>query len=250
MFARTGEQKETLTSCDSHAASRAAARPQGVQARRVNAAVADRWIILSTGMSAGSDLTRVLDAAARGDVHAASHLLPLVYEELRTLAAQRIAQERPGRTLQATALVHEAYVRLVGAGANPPQQFSGRAHFFGAAAEAMRRILVEAARRRDRVKRGGGLSREELDASRLEAPAEASEVADDLVELDAALDRLARQDAQAAELVKLRFFAGLTIPQSAEMLGVSPRKADLLWSFARAWLRRELAGCSLPRGGP
>ena len=186
---------------------------------------------------AGRDVTQILNAAAQGDCRAADELLPLVYDELRKLAAQRMAGEAPGQTLQATALVHDAYVRLVDV--NDPQHWNGRGHFFAAAAEAMRRILVEQARRRNRLKRGGGVEREELDASRIAAPAEAPE---ELLELDAALDRLAAEDAVAAELVKLRYFAGLTIPQAAEVLDVSARKADFIWAFARAWLRRQLAG--------
>jgi RNA polymerase sigma factor (TIGR02999 family) len=181
-------------------------------------------------------VTRILCDLRRGDVAAAEQLLPLVYAELRQLAAQRLRGEPVGQTLQATALVHEAYLRLVDV--EQTQEWNGRGHFFAAAAEAMRRILVESARRRNRIKRGGGIEREALVASQLVAP----EVPDDLLELDAALDRLAREDAQSAELVKLRYFAGLTIPQAAEILSISPRKADFLWLFARAWLRRELAG--------
>lgn len=182
-----------------------------------------------------SDVTRILSAIEQGDQAAAEQLLPLVYDELRRLAAQKMAQEKPGQTLQATALVHEAYLRLVDV--EKGQQWNGRGHFFAAAAEAMRRILVENARRRGRVKHGGGRSREELAPSQIAAP----EASQDLLALDKALDRLDEQDHQAAELVKLRYFAGLTIPQAAEILDISPRKADFLWSFARAWLRRELA---------
>jgi RNA polymerase sigma factor (TIGR02999 family) len=183
-----------------------------------------------------NQVTQILAALEQGNAHAANQLLPLVYEELRRLAAQRLTHEKPGQTLQATALVHEAYLRLVDV--EHVQQWNCRGHFFAAAAEAMRRILVESARRRSQIKRGGGMEREALDASHLVAP----EVPDDLLELDAALDRLAHEDPQSAELVKLRYFAGLTIPQAAEVLSISPRKADFLWSFARAWLRRELAG--------
>jgi len=183
-----------------------------------------------------SAVTRILSAIHDGDARAADRLLPLVYQELRKLAAHRLESERAGQTLQATALVHEAYLRLVDV--QDAQQWNGRGHFFAAAAEAMRRILVESARRRNQIKRGGGIEREALDAARLVAP----EVPDDLLELDAALDKLAREDPQSVELVKLRYFAGLTIPQAAEMLSISPRKADFLWSFARAWLRRELDG--------
>jgi RNA polymerase sigma factor (TIGR02999 family) len=185
---------------------------------------------------ADNNVTRILNAAAQGDPQAAGELLPLVYEELRRLAAQRVSAERADQTLQATALVHEAYLRLVDV--DDPQQWNGRGHFFAAAAEAMRRILVESARRRKQLKRGGGVQRETLDEREIAAPADAP---DDLLELDAALERLAGEDAQSAQLVKLRYFAGLTIPQAAEILGISPRKADFIWSFARAWLRREMA---------
>ncbi len=184
------------------------------------------------------DVTRMLSAVEKGDPAAAGKLLPLVYDELRKLAAHRMATESPGHTLQATALVHEAYLRLVDA--DNAQQWNGRGHFFAAAAEAMRRILIDNARHKRRSKHGGDLKRINLDdAAELGALAAGD---DDLLELDAALDRLSLEDEQSAQLVKLRYFAGLTIPQAAEVLGVSPRKADLLWSFARAWLRRELAG--------
>jgi RNA polymerase sigma factor (TIGR02999 family) len=178
-----------------------------------------------------SEVTRILSAIDQGDPHAAEQLLPLVYDELRKLAAQRLSQEKPGHTLEATALVHEAYLRLVG-----DQQFANRGHFFAAAAEAMRRILVESARRRSRTKHGSDRKRMELDGSAIVAP----EIDHNLIALDEALDRLAKEDSLSAQLVKLRYFTGLTIPQAAEMLGVSPRKADFLWSFARAWLRREI----------
>ena len=188
-----------------------------------------------------SEVTRILSAIEQGEPQASERLLPLVYDELRKLAAQKLAQEKPGQTLQATALVHEAYLRLV----QSPQReqwaakdWNSRGHFFAAAAEAMRRILVENARRRSRAKHGGGRERVELDSSALVAP----EIDHDLIALDEALDRLAAADALSAQVVKLRYFAGLTIPQTAEMLGVSPRKADFLWSFARAWLRREIEG--------
>ena len=183
-----------------------------------------------------TDVTQILSQIKSGDPSAAEQLLPLVYEELRKLAAHKLTQEPPGQTLQGTALVHEAYVRLVGEGG--PQHWNGRAHFFGAAAEAMRRILVENARRRGRSKHGGNRRREELAPNEIAVP----DVAEDLLALDEALLRLVEQDPQAAELVKLRYFAGLTIAQAAEILGVSPRKADFLWSFARAWLRREIKG--------
>ena len=180
------------------------------------------------------NVTQVLRQIESGDPSAAEQLLPLLYDELRQLAVQRLAHEKSGQTLQATALVHEAYVRLVDV--DKAQHWNSRGHFFGAAAEAMRRILVENARRRARVKHGGDRSREELASSEIAAP----EVSDDLLALDEALERLAEHDSQSAELVKLRYFAGLTIPQAAEVLCVSPRKADFLWSFARAWLRREI----------
>ena len=171
-----------------------------------------------------------------GDPSAAEKLLPLVYEELRRLAAARLAREKPGQTLQATALVHDAYIRLVDS--EKARHWNSRGHFFSAAAEAMRRILVESARHKARVKQGGDVQRLDIELGELLAP----ETSDDLLALDEALDRLAENDSQAAELVKLRYFAGLTIPQAAEALGISPRKADMLWSFARAWLRREIEG--------
>jgi RNA polymerase sigma factor (TIGR02999 family) len=182
-----------------------------------------------------SDVTRLLDAATAGDPHAAAELLPLVYAELRTLAACRLADEQPGHTLQATALVHEAYVRLVGSHDAP---WNGRGHFFAAAAEAMRRILVESARRRRAEKRGGGLRRHPIDAVPLAAP----EPVEDLVALDDALTKLAANNKQAADLVQLRYFAGLTLPQAAAALGVAERTAGRLWAFARSWLRREVEG--------
>jgi len=181
-----------------------------------------------------SDLTRALDAIAQGDPHAAGQLLPLVYDELRRLAAQRLAQEQPGQTLQATALVHEAYLRL--AGSHPEQHWAGRSHFFAAAAEAMRRILVENARRKRSLKRGGDRARQDLDLETLLLP----EVTEDLPALDDALTKLAASDPQAAELVKLRYFAGMTLREAAEVLGVSPRTADSWWSYARAFLLAEL----------
>jgi len=162
-----------------------------------------------------ADVTHILAAIEAGDPHAAEELLPLVYDELRKLATAQMAQEKPGQTLQATALVHEAYVRLVGGGR--PQNWDGRGHFFAAAAEAMRRILIDGARRRHRIKRGGDVRREPLDESQLIAP----DTSDDLLDLDAALDRLAEADAQSAELVKLRYFAGLTVAQAAEILSIS-----------------------------
>jgi RNA polymerase sigma factor (TIGR02999 family) len=181
-----------------------------------------------------SDVTHILAAVERGDTQAAEQLLPLVYDELRKLAAQRLAGEKPGQTLQATALVHEAYVRLVGG--EQPHGWNGRAHFFAAAAEAMRRILVDAARRKQSRKHGGDQHRQDLDASALVAP----ETDLDLVALDAALSRLAGHDSVKAKLVELRFFAGLTGEQAAVVLGISASAADRLWVYTRAWLRREL----------
>jgi RNA polymerase sigma factor (TIGR02999 family) len=178
-----------------------------------------------------SEVTKLLGAAAAGDRQAAADLLPLVYDELRKLAAARIASENPGHTLDATALVHEAYLRLVG-----DQHFDGRGHFFAAAAEAMRRVLVNHARDRSRRKRGGGRNRVDLD--RLTGPAVATD--DDLLELDDALDRLANEFPVAAELVKLRFFAGLTLGDAAEAMGLPRRTADRHWAFARAWLADAL----------
>jgi RNA polymerase sigma factor (TIGR02999 family) len=183
-----------------------------------------------------SDVTEVLNAAVEGDLHAASQLSQLVYDELRQLAAQQLAHEKPGQTLQATALVHEAYLRLVGG--SQGQHWDSRRHFFAAAAEAMRRILIDNARRKRRRKRGGGLVRRELDPEYLTAP----EPPEDLLALNEALDRLAAAEPQVAELVKLRYFAGLTIKQAADLLGVSPRTADSWWAYARAWLLAELQG--------
>jgi RNA polymerase sigma factor (TIGR02999 family) len=183
-----------------------------------------------------SDVTRLLDAAAAGDPTAASDLLPLVYDELRRLAALRLAQEKPGQTLQATALVHEAYLRLVGS--DPGRPWNGRGHFFAAAAEAMRRILVESARRKNAEKRGGALHRHDAGDLPLAAP----DPVEDLVALDEALNKLAATDKQAADLVQLRYFAGLSIPEAAAALGISDRTAGRLWAYARAWLRRAVEG--------
>ena len=180
-----------------------------------------------------SDATRLLEAAAGGDRQAAADLLPLVYDELRRLAAAKLAVEAPGHSLDPTALVHEAYLRLVG-----DQQFDGQGHFFAAAAEAMRRILVNHARDRNRLKRGGGRRRVDLD--RLTGLAAAGD--DDLLGLDDALDRLAEDYPAAAELVKLRFFGGMTLGEAAEALGMFRRTADRHWNFARAWLADALAG--------
>jgi RNA polymerase sigma factor (TIGR02999 family) len=182
-----------------------------------------------------SDVTHILSAIEQGDAHAAEQLLPLVYEELRQLAAHKLAQEKPGQTLDATALVHEAYLRLVDV--EQVQHWTSRGHFFSAAAEAMRRILVEAARRKGRVRHGGGLRRADL----LDAEV-ACTTADDeqVLHLDEALTRLAVTRPQAAEVVKLRFFSGLTVEEAAHLLGLSPRTARRLWVFARAWLRRDI----------
>jgi RNA polymerase sigma factor (TIGR02999 family) len=185
-----------------------------------------------------TDVTRILSAIEQGDPHAAERLLPLVYDELRRLAAAKLAREKPGQTLEATALVHEAYLRLVASerrGSSPP--WNSRGHFFAAAAEAMRRILVDHARRKQSQKRGGGRARLDLDQL-----AASSERLDDVLDIDAALAGLADADPQAADLVKLRYFAGLSIPQAAAALGVSPRSADFLWAYARAWLLRSLGG--------
>jgi RNA polymerase sigma factor (TIGR02999 family) len=182
-----------------------------------------------------SDVTRILSDIACGDTRAAAVLLPIVYDELRRLAAQRLTREAPGNTLQPTALVHEAYLRLVGSG---DPGWDGRGHFFAAAAEAMRRILVENARRRGRQKRGGDHCRKDLELTDLAAP----EADDDLLALDEALARLAALDAPKAELVKLRYFAGLTLAQAAEAMGISTATASRHWTFARAWLHREVVG--------
>jgi len=180
-----------------------------------------------------TDVTRLLDAAAAGDRRAAAELLPVVYDELRKLAATRMAREAPGHTLDATGLVHEAYLRLVGG-----QRFDHRGHFFAAAAEAMRRILVESARRKATQKRGGTGERVDLEPAKFAAP----DQPEDLLALDEALEQLAISEPQVAELVKLRYFTGLTIPQAAEALGVSPRTADDWWAFARAWLLVKIQG--------
>jgi RNA polymerase sigma factor (TIGR02999 family) len=182
-----------------------------------------------------SDVTRLLNAAAAGDGRAAADLLPLVYEELRRLAARRLAREPGGHTLQPTALVHEAYVRLVGAG---DPSWNNRGHFFAAAAEAMRRILVEAARRRRAVKHGGDRARAEYDEGLLAAP----EPREDLIALDEALTKLAAGNRPAADLVQMRYFAGLSLAEAADALGLSERTAGRLWAYARAWLRREVEG--------
>ena len=186
-----------------------------------------------------SNVTDILNAIAKGDPHAPEQLLPLIYDELRKLAAQKMAEEAPGQTLQATALVHEAYLRLVASPVGErgeDQHWNSRGHFFGAAAEAMRRILVENARRKQRAKHGGGRKRIDLDNACpiVEPPA------DDLLALDEALSRLAALAPVRAELVKMRFFAGLTMPDAARTLGISLTTAERHWTFARAWLYAEL----------
>jgi RNA polymerase sigma factor (TIGR02999 family) len=178
------------------------------------------------------EVTRILSEIEVGDPSAAERLLPLVYDELRRLAAARLASERGDHTLDATALVHEAYLRLVG-----DQRFQGRAHFFAAAAEAMRRVLVDHSRNRARLKRGGG--RKRIDLDRLTDPASASD--EDLLALDDSLDRLATEYPQAAEIVKLRFFAGMTLDEAAEAMRLSLRTANRKWAFARAWLAAFLS---------
>lgn len=182
-----------------------------------------------------NEVTRILSAVEGGEPKAAEQLLPLVYNELRRLAAIRLAREPPGQTLQATALVHEAYLRLVET--EKVQSWDGRGHFFAAAAEAMRRILVERARRRGRFRHGGGLRRLNLlDADVAESPSDDEQI----LLLDEALTRLAAARPQAAELVKLRFFSGLTAEEAAPLVGLSPRSAGRLWAFARAWLLRDM----------
>jgi RNA polymerase sigma factor (TIGR02999 family) len=181
-----------------------------------------------------ADVTQILTAIGAGDPHAAAELLPLVYDELRKLAAQKLAHERPGQTLQATALVHEAFLRLVGgAGA---AGWTGRGHFFAAAAEAMRRILVDQARRKLSLRRGGDLQRLPIEDQEIEAPERSA----DLLAVHEALERFQDVDATAAQIVKLRYFAGLTIPQAAEALGISTSTADRAWAYARAWLHAAL----------
>jgi RNA polymerase sigma factor (TIGR02999 family) len=180
-----------------------------------------------------TDVTRILNAIEKGDAKATDELLPLVYGELRLLAAQRLSHEKPGQTLQATALVHEAYLRLVG---DEPPSWNNRGHFFAAAAEAMRRILVESARRKQRLKHGGECNRVELDAADIST----DETPDDLIAVDEALVKLAEVDRIQCDLVKLRFFAGLSNEQAAQVLGISPPTAKRYWRYARAWLYREV----------
>lgn len=180
-----------------------------------------------------SDVTRILQSIEEGDPKAAEQLLPLVYEELRKLAAARMAQEAPGQTLQATALVHEAWLKLAGSNR---QQWRGRAHFFGAAAEAMRRILIDKARRKASQKRGGAQPPEELHESRIQFQAPSAEI----LAVHDALDALAAEDHMAAQVVKLRYFVGLTIPEIADALGLAARTVDRHWAFARAWLKQSI----------
>jgi RNA polymerase sigma factor (TIGR02999 family) len=183
-----------------------------------------------------NEVTRVLSAIERGDRQAAAQLLPLVYDQLRQLAARKLAQEKSDHTLQATALVHEAYLRLIGP--DESEGWDGRGHFYAAAAVAMRRILIERARRRKRQIHGGGRKRVDLEPDML-ARAEPS---DDVLALDAALDKLAQQDPLKVRLVELRYFAGISSEEAARILGISPSTADRHWAYARAWLRREIAG--------
>lgn len=189
-----------------------------------------------------NDVTCILSTIEQGDPHAAGELLPLVYDELRRLAAHKLAQEKPGQTLQATALVHEAYLRLVGNQASstrhPSPEWNSRGHFFAAAAEAMRRILIETARRKQSHKHGGDRVRYDLDSVDHAAPDSPEEV----LALDEALQTLAAKDKAAADVVRLRFYAGLPLPEVARLLDISPRTADRLWAFAKAWLHQEMQG--------
>jgi RNA polymerase sigma factor (TIGR02999 family) len=183
-----------------------------------------------------TEVTRILGEIHRGDPRAAEELLPLVYDELRRLAAQKLAQEKPGQTLQATALVHEAYVRLVDV--EKAQHWDGRGHFFAAAAQAMRRILIDRAREKGREKRGGQLQRLDIDARDLAA----NVTPDQLLAVDDALSRLAAEDSTAARIVELRYFAGLTVEEAGQALGISTTTAYRHWNYARAWLHSELLG--------
>lgn len=187
------------------------------------------------------EVTRILERLERGEKEASAELLPAVYEELRSLAKAKLAHEQPGHTLQATALVHEAWLRLVGP-AGQERSWTTRGHFFSAAAESMRRILVDSARRRNRLKRGGDREREEVDLGDVAAP----QPREDLLELDEALDKLAGVDAEAVSLVQLRYFAGLSMPEAAQALNLSPRSADRLWAYAKAWLKDELQSPDFP----
>jgi RNA polymerase sigma factor (TIGR02999 family) len=186
-------------------------------------------------MSGMTEVTRILAQIQQGDPHAAGKLLPLVYEELRKLAAHKMAQEKPGQTLQATALVHEAYVRLVGQA--PDQHWNSRGHFFAAAAEAMRRILVERARRKKTRKHGGGISRQASTLDDVAGPGSRDPL--EMLAVDEALDRLAEKSPRKAELVKLRYFLGCTVAEAAQALGISQGTAKADWAYARAWLRRH-----------
>jgi RNA polymerase sigma factor (TIGR02999 family) len=186
-------------------------------------------------VSPTSEVTRILSALEQGDPHAAEQLLPLVYEELRKLAAQKLAQEKPGQTLQATALVHEAYLRLIDV--EKAQHWNSRGHFFAAAAEAMRRILVDNARRKQAEKHGGGFQRVGLGR----AAAVAASAPEDLLALDEILERLTRHDPTAAQLVKLHYFAGLSVEDAGKLLGLSRTSAYRLWTFVRAWLRCQVS---------
>jgi RNA polymerase sigma factor (TIGR02999 family) len=188
---------------------------------------------VSDSESNASEVTRILSAVRNGDDQAAKELLPLVYDELRQLAASKMAHENPGQTLQATALVHEAWLRL---GGEENQAWNGRPHFFGAAAEAMRRILIDNARRKRALRHGGGQLRVDLQEMEIAVPVKD----DDLLEVDAALERFTALDKQKAELVKLRYFTGLTIEEAAEILGVSTPTANRWWAYARAWLHKEI----------
>jgi RNA polymerase sigma factor (TIGR02999 family) len=194
-----------------------------------------RFSCILAGMS---DVSRILSAIVQGDPQAAHELLPLVYEELRRLAAHRLAQEKPGQTLEPTALVHEAYIRLVGKGA--PCDWQGRGHFFAAAAEAMRRILIENARRKHGPKHGGRMVRVDIDLNQIMA----GNRADELLALDEALKRLAEESPTRARLVELRFFAGLTVTEAAEVLGISEATAERYWTYARTWLFAQLSDVS------
>jgi RNA polymerase sigma factor (TIGR02999 family) len=193
--------------------------------------------------AAVNEVTHILSAIVQGDPSAASQLLPLVYEELRQLAAHKLVHELPGLTLQPTALVHEAYLRLVASpererGADP--RWDHRGHFFAAAAEAMRRILVESARRKQYQKHGGGFVRQDLDPEQIATP----EIREDLLALDEALTKLSVVNPQAVQLIQLRYFAGLSIPEAAQTLGIASRSADRLWAYARAWLHQEIQGAA------
>lgn len=183
-----------------------------------------------------SQVTQILVAIEKGDAHAVDKLFPLIYQELRQLAARRLSREAPGQTLQATALVNEAYLRLVG---GEDQNWNNRCHFFSAAAEAMRRILIENARRKKSMKHGGGRKRVGFDEA-IQSHGESDMSAEDLIALNEALEKLSKEDGNKAELVKLRYFAGLTSDQAAKILGISPSTADRDWAYARSWLRFEM----------